>query len=158
MESEHELEFALESKVRVCVRAAQFKSEFEFELALESGVELEFVLEIEFEFKAGFEIDLEIEVEFQFKFEIELELEFAFALEFGFKKLTFGPISIPRSLKFALRDLLDRSPGPPHSPTGECARRHPGKGPKMTPFINKSIITVPWGIARENGGLGTSGT
>ena len=99
---------------------------------MESGVEFEFILGIEFKFKSEFEIDLEveIEIEFQFKFEIELELAFAFALEFGFKKLTFGPISIPRSLKFALRDLLDRSPWPPHSPTGECARRHPGKGPK----------------------------
>ena len=92
--------------------------------SLETGVDLEFVLEIEFEFV--------IESEFQFKFEIERELEFAFALEFGFQKLTFGSISIPRSLKFALRDLLDRSPWPPHSPTGECARRHPGRGPKMT--------------------------
>ena len=98
--------------------------------------EFEFVLEIEFEFKSEFEIDLEVvsEIEFQLKFEIELELAFAFALEFGFNKPTFGPISIPRSLKFALRDLLDRSPGPPHSPTGECARRHPGKGPKMITF------------------------
>ena len=131
MESEHELEFALESKL-----------EFAFELPSSnlssssswrwSGVELEFVLEIEFEFKSEFEIDLEFEIEFQFKFEIALELEFAFALEFRFKKLTFGPVSIPRSLKFALRDLLDRSPEPPHSPTGECAQRHPGKGPKKT--------------------------
>ena len=105
---------------------------------MESGVELEFVLEIEFEFKSEFEIDLEFEIEFEFlfTFEIELELEFAFALEFGFQKLTFGSISIPRSLKFALRDLLDRSPGPLHSPTGECARRHPAKGPKMTPWVN----------------------
>ena len=105
---------------------------------MESGVELEFVLEIEFEFKAGFEIDLEfeIEIEFQFKFEIERELEFAFALEFGFQKLTFGSISIPRSLKFALRDLLDRYPEPPQSPTGECAKRHPGGRPKKTPLVN----------------------
>ena len=105
---------------------------------MESGVELDFVLEIEFELKTECEIDLEfeIEIEFQFKFEIELELAFAFALEFRFKKLTFGPISIPRSLKFALRDLLDRSPGPPHSPTGECARRHPGGRPKKTPLVN----------------------
>ena len=85
---------------------------------MESGVELEFVLDIEFEFKTEFEIDLEFEIEFefQFKFQIELELEFAFALEFGFRKLTFGPISIPRSLKFALRDLLDRSRGLPIRP------------------------------------------
>ena len=116
---------------------------------MERGVELEFVLEIEFEFKSEFEIDLEfeIEIEFQFKFEIELELEFEFALEFVFKKRTFGPISIPRSLKFALRDLRDRSPGPPHSPTRECARRYPGKGPKKTTCRSESIITVPWGIA-----------
>ena len=105
---------------------------------MESGVELEFVLEIEFELKTECEIDLEveIEIEFLFKFEIELELEFACALEFGFRKLTFRPISIPRSLKFALRDLLDRSPWPPDSPTGECARRHPGKGPKKTTLSN----------------------
>ena len=123
---------------------------------MESKLEFEIVLEIEFEFKSEFEIDLEfeIQIELQFKFEIELELEFAFALEFGFKKLPFGPISIPTSLKFALRDLLDRSPGPPHSPTGECARRHPGKGPKMTPLSDKSIMAVPWGIARGNAGFG----
>ena len=29
----------------------------------------------------------------------KFEFDFAFALEFGFKKLTFGPISIPTSLK-----------------------------------------------------------
>ncbi len=87
---------------------------------------------MEFEFEFEFEIEFGMRIEFQFEFEIELEFEFAFALEFGFKKLTFGPISSPTSLKFALRDLLDRAPEPPQSPTGECAQWHPGKGPKKT--------------------------
>ena len=49
------------------------------------------------------------------------------------------------------------SPEGLRKPLQETARRHPGKGPKKTTLCNKSIITVPWGIARENGGLGTSG-
>ena len=82
--------------------------------------------EFELEFKFKFELDFEFEFAFEIEFEIELEFEFAVALECRFKELTFGPISIPTGVPFALRDLLDRSPEPPHSPTGECAQRHPG--------------------------------
>ena len=38
-------------------------------------------------------------------------------------------------------------------PLQGTAWRRPGKGPKKTTLSNKSIITVPWGIARENAGL-----
>ena len=43
-------------------------------------------------------------------------------------------------------------------PLQGTARRRPGEGPKKTTLSNKSIMAVPWGIARENAGLVTSGS
>ena len=51
---------------------------------------------------------------------------------------------------------LEMPPGGVWNPPRETALRHPGKTAKKTTLSNKSIITVPWGIARGNAGLGTS--
>ena len=102
-------------------------------MALESEFDFEFNLDVAFEFKSEFEIALEFEIDIEFEF----EFEFACALEFESKELTFGPISIPTGVQLALKDPLERSPKPPHLPTGECAQRHPGKRPKKTTLGNK---------------------
>ena len=82
------------------------------------------------------QLGLEFELELELALESELEFEFAFALEFGLEELTFGPISIPTGVQFALRHTLERSPEPPQSPTGECAPRHPGETPKRITLMN----------------------
>ena len=65
---------------------------------------------IESEFEFGFEIEFEIVIGIESEFEIALEFELGAALEFGFKELTFGPISIPTGVQFALRTVPGASP------------------------------------------------
>ena len=85
----------------------------------------------------------------EIRFEIESEFRFHLfshtAPEWGPDLEKCCPMGLRRSPKMLPEGLWKALQG--------TAWRRPGKGPKKTPFVNKSIMAVPWGIARGNAGL-----
>ena len=96
--------------------------EFEFEDGF--GLECEFEFGLEFEFKFEFSFEFELECEFEFEFEIELKFSFRSKM-----RSEWSPNEVPNCPQMRSEMV-------------------PRKGPKRTTSVNKSILTIAWGLAR----------